>query len=76
MQILASADTGLAAPEERAWWQWKLAGRGVAKYESLLGDAYDLGDGVPADFSAATYRFRRAAEQGDVSAESSFTISS
>lgn len=56
---------------ERAYWLWKLADRGDAKYQSMLGDAYDLGDGVPADFSAATYWFRRAAEQGDTAARGS-----
>ena len=37
----------------------------------MLGDSYDLGRGVPADFNAAVYWFRLAAEQGNVSAQSS-----
>ncbi|HGO6115399.1 TPA: tetratricopeptide repeat protein, partial [Burkholderia cepacia] len=71
MRVLASADSGLVAADERAYWQWKLADRGEPAYQSSLGDAYDLGDGVPVDFDAATYWFRRAAEQGNVSAQGS-----
>lgn len=71
MRLLASADSSLVAADERAYWQWKLADRGEPAYQSTLGDAYDLGDGVPADFDAATYWFRRAAEQGNVSAQGS-----
>lgn len=71
MRVLASADRDVIAADERTYWQWKLADRGDATYQSTLGDAYDLGDGVPADFEAATYWFRRAAEQGNVSAQGS-----
>ncbi|KWA11138.1 hypothetical protein WL26_17215 [Burkholderia cepacia] len=71
MRLLASADKGFVAADERAYWQWRLADRGDAAYQSTLGDAYDLGDGVPVDFDAATYWFRRAAEQGNVSAQAS-----
>ncbi|KAB0631672.1 tetratricopeptide repeat protein [Burkholderia latens] len=71
MRVLASVDSGFVAANERAYWQWRLADRGEATYQSALGDAYDLGDGVPADFDAAVYWFRRAAEQGNVSAQGS-----
>lgn len=71
MRILASADSGFVTADERVYWQWKLADRGEATYQSTLGDAYDLGEGVPADFDAAMYWFRRAAEQGNVSAQGS-----
>ncbi|MBN3779994.1 SEL1-like repeat protein [Burkholderia sp. Ac-20345] len=71
MRLLASPDRDFVTVDERAYWQWKLADQGDAAYQSTLGDAYDLGDGVPADFGAATYWFRRAAEQGNVSAQGS-----
>jgi uncharacterized protein len=71
MRVLASSGLNLAAPDDRAYWLWKLADREDPKYQSMLGDAYDMGDGVPADFAAATYWFRRAAEHGNVSAEGS-----
>ncbi|RQS17730.1 sel1 repeat family protein [Burkholderia sp. Bp8992] len=71
MRILASVDNGLVAADERAYWRWKLADSGEPAYQSMLGDAYDLGDGVPLDFDAAMYWFRRAADRGDVSAQGS-----
>jgi TPR repeat protein len=72
MQVIAlDARHEVSGASDRAYWLWKLADRGDAKYQSMLGDAYDLGDGVPADFAAATYWFRRAAEHGDASAQSS-----
>ncbi|MDN7592223.1 tetratricopeptide repeat protein [Burkholderia seminalis] len=71
MRVLASADNGLVAADERAYWRWKLADRGEPVYQSMLGDTYDLGDGVPVDFDAAMYWFRRAADRGDVSAQGS-----
>ncbi len=71
MHVLASVDNDAVAAAERAYWRWKLADRGEPAYQSMLGDAYDLGDGVPVDFDAAMYWFRRAAERGDVSAQGS-----
>ena len=72
MRILASTPrlAGVDAGA-RAYWMWRLASEGEARYESMLGDAYDLGDGVAVDYSAAVYWFRKAAEQGDVSAQGS-----
>jgi len=55
----------------RAYWTWRLASQGEARYQSMLGDAYDLGNGVAVDYGAAVYWFRKAAAQGDVSAQGS-----
>lgn len=71
MSILADARNGIANDTSRVYWQWKVADRGDPKYQSMLGDSYDLGDGVAPDLSAATYWFRRAADQGNASAQSS-----
>ncbi|MDE1143840.1 MAG: tetratricopeptide repeat protein [Paraburkholderia tropica] len=71
MKILADADNRIASDTNRAYWQWKLAAQGDPKYQSMLGDSYDLGDGVAPDLSAATYWFRHAAEQGNASAQGS-----
>lgn len=71
MRVLANAGTGVANDTSRVYWQWKVADRGDPAYQSMLGDSYDLGDGVAPDLSAATYWFRRAAEQGNASAQGS-----
>lgn len=71
MKLLADESNGIANDTGRAYWQWKLADHGDPKYQSMLGDSYDLGDGVAPDLSAATYWFRRAAEQGNASAQDS-----
>ncbi|WP_322012986.1 SEL1-like repeat protein [Paraburkholderia sp. J12] len=71
MKILADSGNGIASDTSRVYWQWKVANQGDPKYQSMLGDSYDLGDGVAPDLSAATYWFRRAAEQGNAYAQAS-----
>ncbi|GAB2923813.1 hypothetical protein GCM10027093_73980 [Paraburkholderia jirisanensis] len=71
MKALADKANGIGNDTDRAYWQWKVAAQGDAKYQSMLGDRYDLGEGVTPDLSAATYWFRRAAEQGNPSAQTS-----
>jgi TPR repeat protein len=71
MKALADKGNGVSSDTDRVYWQWKVAQQGDAKYQSMLGDRYDLGEGVALDLSAATYWFRRAAEQGDASAQTS-----
>jgi TPR repeat protein len=71
MKALADKGNGIASDTDRVYWQWTVANQGDAKYQSMLGDSYDLGEGVTPDLSAATYWFRRAAEQGNASAQTS-----
>ncbi|WP_258194848.1 tetratricopeptide repeat protein [Paraburkholderia sp. BL18I3N2] len=71
MKVLADKGSDIANDTNRVYWQWKVANQGDAKYQSMLGDSYDLGEGVSSDLSAATYWFRRAAEQGNASAQTS-----
>ncbi|WP_321929747.1 tetratricopeptide repeat protein [Paraburkholderia guartelaensis] len=71
MRVLADEGNGIANDTSRVYWQWRVANQGDPKYQSMLGDSYDLGDGVAPDLSAATYWFRRAAEQGNASAQAS-----
>ncbi len=59
MKVLANESNGIVNDANRVYWQWKVADQGDAKYQSMLGDSYDLGEGVAPDLSAATYWFRR-----------------
>src|SRR5271169_4879778 len=50
---------------------WRpLAEGGEAKAQSLVGDAFALGQGVPQDYGAAMNWYRMAADQGDTGAQS------
>ncbi|WP_230954772.1 tetratricopeptide repeat protein [Burkholderia gladioli] len=71
IKVLADKGNGIANDTDRVYWQWLVANQGDAKYQSMLGDSYDLGGGVTFDLSAATYWFRRAAEQDNTSAQTS-----
>jgi TPR repeat protein len=71
MGALASGSVPELPMAARAYWQWRLASTGDATYAGILGEAYDLGRGVPVDHGAALYWFRYASMHGDAAAQSS-----
>ncbi|MGN6652167.1 SEL1-like repeat protein [Trinickia sp.] len=70
MGTLASGALTALPATTRAYWQWRLASMGDAAYGNMLGEAYDLGEGVPVDHGAALYWLRHAATQGNATAQS------
>src|ERR1700751_2850982 len=67
-----AAKSGDYATAMRLW--RPLAERGEAKAQSLVGDAFALGQGVPQDYVAATKWYRMAAKQGDPGAQSALAF--
>jgi TPR repeat protein len=65
---VSAAKSGDYATAIRLW--RPLAERGEAKAQSLVGDSFALGQGVPQDYAAAVNWYRMAAGQGDTSAQS------
>lgn len=63
-----AAKVGDYATAMRLW--RPLADGGEAKAQSLVGDAFALGQGVTQDYAAAMNWYRMAANQGDTSAQS------
>src|SRR5580693_8726295 len=67
-----AAKSGDYATAVRLW--RPLAERGEAKAQSLVGDAFALGQGVPQDYAAAMNWYRMAAGQGDPSAQAALGL--
>ena len=65
---LAAADQGDFETALRLW--RPLAEQGNAKAQVYVGDIYNIGKGVPQDYTDAAKWFHKAAEQGDVTAQS------
>ena len=64
---IAAYERGDYATALRAW--QPLAEQGDAEAQSMLGQMYDEGEGVPQDYEAAAQWYRRAAERGDAEAQ-------